>query len=104
MADSKQLTSGTVHHAEGHSTRHATPGTYVAVLGALAVLTLIELIVVYIPFLGQVLLVLIAIAKAWLVLQFYMHLRYENRILTWIFLMPAIAVGVLTVIMQFFVS
>ncbi|PJF37419.1 MAG: hypothetical protein CUN49_00415 [Candidatus Thermofonsia Clade 1 bacterium] len=102
MAEPKQLTSGSAH-AEPHSARHATPGTYVAVLGALAVLTLIELIVVYLPFLGQILLLVIATAKAWLVLQFYMHLRYERKILTWIFLMPAIAVGILTAIMQFFV-
>lgn len=102
MADSKQLASA-ASHSETHSAKHATPGTYVAVLGALAVLTLIELTVVYIPFLGQFLLVAIAIAKAWLVLQFYMHLRYERKILTWIFLLPAIAVGILTVIMQFFV-
>jgi caa(3)-type oxidase subunit IV len=103
MADSKQLTSGAAH-AERHSAKHATPGTYVAVLGALAVLTLIELTVVYLGVLGQILLVLIAIGKAWLVLQFYMHLRYERKILTWIFLLPAIAVGILTVIMQFFVT
>ena len=103
MADSKQLTSGAAH-AERRSAKHATPGTYVAVLGALAVLTLIELIVVYLGLLGQILLVLIAIGKAWLVLQFYMHLRYERKILTWIFLLPAIAVGIVTVIMQFFVT
>jgi caa(3)-type oxidase subunit IV len=65
---------------------------------------LIELTVVYLGVLGQILLVLIAIGKAWLVLQFYMHLRYERKILTWIFLLPAIAVGILTVIMQFFVT
>jgi caa(3)-type oxidase subunit IV len=103
MADSKQLTSGAAH-AEHHSAKHATPGTYVAVLGALAVLTLIELIVVYLGLLGQILLLLIAISKAWLVLQFYMHLRYERKILTWIFLLPAVAVGILTAIMQFFVT
>ncbi|MCE7948520.1 MAG: cytochrome C oxidase subunit IV [Chloroflexi bacterium CFX4] len=103
MSDPQHLSAGADQHGESHAAKHATAGTYVAVLGALAVLTLIELVVAYIPIVREPLLIIIAIGKAWLVLQFYMHLRYENKILTWIFMIPAVAVGIVTVIMQFFV-
>lgn len=77
--------------------KHHAPseGTYFAVFLALAGLTLVELTVAYIPIIKVPLLLGLSAAKAWLVIQFYMHLRYENRTLTYSFLLPvAIAIGI----------
>lgn len=67
----------------------ATSKTYVRIGVILAVLTLIEFGILYVPALKSVaigLLLLLSIAKFILVMQFFMHLRYERRILGWVFL------------------
>jgi cytochrome c oxidase subunit IV len=83
---------------ENHS-EHQLPGegTYFAIFIALAVLTLIELLVTYIPILKVPLLIGLALTKAWLVIQFYMHLRYDNKLFTWALLLPA-AIGLIVTI------
>ncbi len=80
---------------ETHEQRRA-PGesTYFSVFVLLAALTVAELLVTSLPILKIPLLLGLASAKAWLVIQFYMHLRYDNRLLTWVFLIP-VAAGVL---------
>lgn len=84
-----------------HTERHgASEGTYFAIFVLLAVLTLIELVATYLPIIKVPLLLGLATGKAWLVVQFYMHLRYDARILTWSFLVP-VAIGVLiTLLLQ----
>jgi len=81
---------------------HRTPseGTYFAVFLALAILTLTELTVTYIPIVKVPLLLALAITKAWLVIQFYMHLRYDSRIFTWAFLIPVAIATVITIFIQ----
>lgn len=86
-------------HAAQHRER-PNEGTYVAVFLLLAVLTVVELLVVYLPGIKVLLLLSLAAAKAWLVIQFYMHLRYEARWLTWMFMIPIIAGALLTVLIQ----
>ena len=82
--------------------RHGSPseGTYFAVFLALAILTLTELAVTYIPIVKVPLLLGLAVTKAWLVIQFYMHLRYDNRIFTWSFLIPVAIAAVITISLQ----
>lgn len=72
-------------------------GTYFSIFILLAVLTLTELMVTYIPGIKVPLLLGLATTKAWLVVQFYMHLRYDSRIFSWAFVIP-IAIGVLITI------
>jgi cytochrome c oxidase subunit 4 len=79
-----------VHTAEelAHEQRR-----YIQVFAWLAVLTAIEIGVIYMPLpklaIGGML-VLLAATKAALVALFYMHLAVEKRTLTWIALTPAI--------------
>jgi cytochrome c oxidase subunit 4 len=67
---------------------------------ALAALTVVELTVIALPGLRYPLLIGLAFAKAWLVIQYYMHLRYDNRLFTWVFLIPVGAGVLMTVFLQ----
>jgi cytochrome c oxidase subunit 4 len=77
---------------------HASVGTYVKVAAILTIITALEFAVIYIraltPILVPLLLVMSA-AKFALVVLFFMHLRYESRVLTFLFTGPlVIAIGV----------
>jgi cytochrome c oxidase subunit IV len=76
---------------------------YMGVWGVLCVLTVAELGVVYVPGIGRALLalalVLLAVAKAALVLLYFMHLKHETRGLQLTvvgpFMLPALFAAVL---------
>jgi cytochrome c oxidase subunit 4 len=81
-------------HAEAG---HAGIGIYVAVAAILTVITALEFSVIYIraltPILVPLLLVMSA-AKFILVVLFFMHLRYDSRVLSTVFFGPlVIAIG-----------
>lgn len=63
---------------------HRQPN-YVGVFGTLAILTAIEVGVTYLPVPRIPVLVPLAIAKAALVVLFYMHLKFDRRVFTVIF-------------------
>ena len=71
---------------------------YMKVFGYLAVVTVLEVLVTFLP-IGKVLLVLVlmgmAISKAALVALYFMHLRYDRRILTVVALSPFVLVAIL---------
>lgn len=70
--------------------QHKNPN-YVAVFVALVVLTAIEVGITYIASIPRVVvLVPLAIAKATLVVLFYMHLRFDSRVFTVIFLIGVV--------------
>ena len=75
----------------------ASTGTYVAVWAALLALLGLTIFVarLSVPHVGVAINLLIATAKAGLVLVFFMHLRAEGRFLK---IMLAVAVGALTLI------
>jgi cytochrome c oxidase subunit 4 len=83
-----------------HEKTYPGEGTYLTVFMALAALTVIELTVIALPGLRYPLLIGLAFAKAWLVIQYYMHLRYDNRLFTWVFLIPVGAGVLMTVFLQ----
>lgn len=64
---------------------HVDRKQYMMVFAALAILTALEVGIVYIPGIGQFFLgsalVLLALAKAWTVGWFFMHLGHETRVL-----------------------
>ena len=72
---------------ESHNqvTEHRQPN-YIGVFVALTVLTAIEVGVTYTPVPRIPVLVPLAIAKAALVVLFYMHLKFDRRVFTIIFL------------------
>ncbi|HVO41724.1 MAG TPA: cytochrome C oxidase subunit IV family protein [Aggregatilineales bacterium] len=89
---------------EAPSQEQASEGTYFAVYLLLAVLTLAELASTYLPIFKVPLLLGLAVTKAWLVVQFYMHLRYDNKLFTWIIFTPFIAGVLITLFIQPLVS
>jgi cytochrome c oxidase subunit 4 len=72
---------------------HASTATYLKVAGILCVVTALEFAVIYIrqiaPILVPLLLVMSA-AKFALVALFFMHLRYDSRTLTLLFVAPLV--------------
>ena len=72
-----------------HSERaHPTPFKYVAIALILSVITAVEVAIVYQDFLKDVfapLLVILSAAKFALVVMFYMHLRFDSRLFSAMF-------------------
>ncbi len=84
--------------AESHAEHHGP--SYMAIFWYLAVLTVVEIAVIFLP-IGKlaigVLLVSLASAKAALVALYFMHLRFETKTLGYIALTP-ILIGALLVL------
>ena len=74
------------HVVEEH---HPSPMTYFAVAMILSVITAIEVIVFYFTWLGKGIIPILAIlsgAKFALVAMFYMHLKYDSKLFSWMFI------------------
>jgi cytochrome c oxidase subunit 4 len=65
---------------------------YTVIFGTLAVITLIEVVISELPegFLGTLSLVVLSLAKAVLVILFYMHLRNDSRVFVIALVLPLI--------------
>lgn len=78
--------------------RHPSLNAYLAVAGVLAIITLVEVGVFYVPAFQAVLAPILIVASACkfaLVAMFYMHLKSDHRLFTLIFSLPLlIAIGV----------
>ena len=75
-----------------------TQRPYMKVFGALALLTLIEVLVAFLPIakiLIVIFLIALALTKALLVAMYFMHLKYDRRILTLIAASPLILAAIL---------
>jgi cytochrome c oxidase subunit 4 len=79
-----------VMEAHGHGEGgHASPAFYWAIGGVLTVITAIEVAIFYIPALAGVLvpsLLALSAAKFLLVVMFFMHLKFDSRIFSGLFL------------------
>jgi cytochrome c oxidase subunit 4 len=77
---------------------HPTAGTYLRVFGVLFIVTVIEVGIFYVPAFAPILvpsLLLLSAGKFALVVMFYMHLKQDSRLFTFLFggpLLLAIAV------------
>jgi cytochrome c oxidase subunit 4 len=95
---------GDAHPPAGHAgAGHASTATYLKVAGVLSAVTAIEFGAIYIraltPIIVPLLLVLSA-GKFSLVVMFFMHLRYDSRALTGLFVGPlVIATGLAVALM-----
>lgn len=76
--------------APAHAAEHAHPGAreYIVIAIILTVITAVEVAVFYIPTMKPVLvpvLLTLSAVKFTLVALFYMHLKFDNRLFTWLF-------------------
>jgi cytochrome c oxidase subunit 4 len=96
-------------HGSGAQTgEHAHPGAkeYVGIAVVLTVITAIEVAVFYVPALAFALapiLIVLSAVKFALVALFYMHLKFDHRLFSWLFVVPMfIAVAVILALMALF--
>jgi cytochrome c oxidase subunit 4 len=97
-----------VHDPDRHPAEHAHPGAreYLGIAVVLTVITAVEVAVFYIPamkpFLVPTLLTLSAV-KFGLVAMWYMHLKFDHRIFSWLFVVPMLVMaGIVLVLLKLF--
>jgi cytochrome c oxidase subunit IV len=78
------------HHAPVHESAHPTAGKYILIAVILTVVTAFEVAVFYVipenaRALMMIVLAVLAIAKFVLVVAYYMHLKFDAKLLTWLF-------------------
>ena len=96
-----------VPEAHAHTGGHASVKTYINVAVALTILTAVEVASLYIPGIPNWLLVtaliLMAGLKFFLVVGFFMHLRYDSAIMRVLFVGPLIiAIAIILALMALF--
>jgi cytochrome c oxidase subunit IV len=77
-----------IHDAPHDTAHHPTARTYIGIAVILTVLTAIEVVIYYIPSLRPILiplLVVLALGKFVLVVGYYMHLKFDPKLFTWLF-------------------
>ncbi len=98
---------GTDHEVDAHH-EHPSERTYIKIAIILAIITLIEVVIYYVEALDNVLvpmLVVLSAAKFVTVVGYFMHLKFDDRRLTWIFtggLLVAFSVFIGAFVMQYF--
>ena len=95
-------TSGERKTDDAYTDHHVEPN-YIAVFVALFVFTLIEVGMTYLPIpqiATVIFLIALAIVKAALVALFFMHLKFDSRLLTPIFVVPLSLGTVLIIILM----
>ena len=95
-------------HPPGAPAEPGHPGAreYLAIASILAVLTAVEVAVFYIPAMHPMLvptLLTLSAVKFALVAMFYMHLKFDHRLFSWLFVTPMIiAAFVILALMRLF--
>ncbi|TMQ65320.1 MAG: cytochrome C oxidase subunit IV [Candidatus Eisenbacteria bacterium] len=96
------------HSTDRHPAEHAHPKgkEYLAIAVVLTVITAVEVAVFYIPAMHPVLvpvLLTLSTLKFALVAMFYMHLKFDHRLFSWLFVLPiSLAVLVIIALMKLF--
>lgn len=83
---SEQIAHG--HHEADHGEGHSTPAMYVRVALILAVITVIEVIIWYLPSTRGILtpaLIILSLAKFLAVVGYFMHLKFDKPIFRFMF-------------------
>jgi cytochrome c oxidase subunit 4 len=92
--------------AQGVHTGHPTPATYFKVAMTLVIITAIEVAIFYATWLGHgiiPILVLLSAGKFALVVMFYMHLKYDHRLFSGMFVAGFfVAAGVIFALLALF--
>jgi cytochrome c oxidase subunit 4 len=91
-----------------HPVEHAHPGAreYLGIAAILTVITAVEVAVFYIPAMKPVMvpiLLTLSALKFGMVAMWYMHLKFDNRLFTWLFLTGmVVAVFVILALLKLF--
>ena len=98
---------GTSAATHGGGGGHATVRTYINVAVVLAIITGVEVATLYVPGIPNPILVisllLMSAVKFYLVVGFFMHLKYDHRIMRALFVGPLIiAVAIILAVMALF--
>jgi len=98
---------GTTAATHGGGGGHATVRTYINVAIVLAIITAVEVATLYVPGIPNPVLVisllLMSAVKFYLVVGFFMHLKYDHQIMRALFVGPLlIAVGIILAVMALF--
>lgn len=94
MANDKQ--------AQAHG--HPTPATFYRIAAILGAITAIEFGIVYLQGLQGLIwavLGILSVTKFYLVATYFMHLRFDNRFLGWIFAFGAVLASLMTIALKF---
>lgn len=81
------------HELQHEAHAHPGPKTYVMVALVLSIITALEVAVFYIPALSPVLvpiLLILSAGKFILVVAFYMHLKFDSRLFSGVFVAPLV--------------
>lgn len=92
-----------VTHETEPGQAHASTGTYWLIALILAIITLLEVAVFYVPLLHSVivpLLLVLSVAKFALVAMFFMHLKFDKPVLTTVFAVGLIVATSIVVVMM----
>lgn len=95
-------------HGDAASQEHAHPGAkeYVGIAVILTAITAFEVAIFYIPALKPVLvptLLVLSALKFALVVAFYMHLKFDHKLFSWLFVVPMIlAAAVILALMKLY--
>jgi cytochrome c oxidase subunit IV len=95
--------SVTAAAAHGHATAEHKHPNYMNIFWVLLVLTVVELIVVFLPFgkfTNGTMLCALALAKAAIVAMYFMHLRFELRTLAMIAITPLVIATLLLFVLM----
>ena len=89
------------HHAPVHEHAHPTAAKYIWIAVILTIITAIEVAIFYVipanaRALMMVTLAVLAIGKFALVVAYYMHLKFDAKLLTWLFV-AGLAVATATI-------
>ena len=91
-------------HAAPHAQEHSHPGAkeYLGIAVILTVITAVEVAVFYIPAMKPMLvptLLTLSALKFALVAMFYMHLKFDARLFSWLFVVPMIVIAVIIIML-----
>jgi cytochrome c oxidase subunit IV len=75
-------------HADQHSHEHPSQKKYVQIAAILAIITAVEVLVYYVESIESLLvptLIVLSAVKFVMVVGYFMHLKFDSKMLTWMF-------------------
>ena len=94
------------HGSTAHETNHPGAKEYLGIAVILTVITAVEVAIFYIPSMKAVLvpsLLVLSALKFALVAMFYMHLKFDARLFSWLFVLPMILMaGIVIALLRLF--